>query len=197
MKHLFLGLCATLTLALPLAAHADDTANNMYAPEHCEFSAHFPESPYTTRKCDGGNKDRCYDQVSFTRVFDMRTTVNFRLICNPISTEVRGQYNGEVMKATLKAMTKKSVVSEYSTSYSEEESYKMAGLVGEGKVGRTPTIYIAQLWIGDKSALSVEAELIGDINEPADQLFSSVLRKIGHKATLDKAEKDAEATKSD
>ncbi len=85
------------------------------------------------------------------------------------------------MKATLRAMTKKSVIKEFETSYREEDGYKQAGLVGEGKVGRTPTIYIAQLWIGENSAFSVESELIGQINDGADGLFSSVLRSIRFK----------------
>jgi len=179
-----------LLLLIPSVASAQST----YGPEFCDFSITFPEQPYTTQRCEGEENERCYDLMSFTQVFEMSTTVNFRVICNPIEPSVRAQYSGEVMQATLRAMTSKTVVSEYNTNFSEEEHYKMAGLVGEGQVGRTPTIYIAQLWIGDKSAFSVEAELIGDINEPADQLYSNVLRSIGHKDDLAKraeAEKDA------
>ena len=54
-------------------------------------------------------------------------------------------------------------------------------LVGEGHVGRTPTIYIAQLWISPRSALSVEAELIGEPNDAADTLFSTVLKSVHFK----------------
>ena len=49
-------------------------------------------------------------------------------------------------------------------------------------VGRTSTIYIAQLWIGKKSAFSVEAEVIGEGVDDADKLFSDILRSIGPKA---------------
>lgn len=165
-----------IALLMPSFALAED--QNTYSPEFCDFSIDFPDQPYKVRRCDEDNPNRCYDLVSFTQVFDMTTTVNFRVICNPISASVRKQYSGEVMQATLRAMTKSSVVQEFDTSYTEENGYKLAGLVGEGQVGRTPTLYIAQLWIGDNSAFSVEGELIGEINDGADELFSSTLRSI-------------------
>lgn len=173
-------------LALFLLIPSVASAQSIYGPEFCDFAITFPEQPYETKRCEGENSERCYNMISFTKVFEMSTTVNFRVICNPISKDVREQYSGEVMAATLRAMTKKTVAKQFDTSFSEEENYKMAGLVGEGMVGRTPTIYIAQLWIGDRSAFSVEAELIGNINQPADQLYSDVLRSIGHKDDLAK-----------
>lgn len=163
-----------------------------YAPDFCEFSVTFPSEPYKSRKCeDKGAKSGCYDLVSYTQVYDMASTVNFRIICNPIGDEVLKAYSPEVMQATLRAMTKNSVVQEFNTSFREEDHYKQAGLVGEGLTGRTPTIYIAQLWIGEKSALSVEAELIGEPMEGADSLFRDVLASVGHKDDV-AAVKDAE-----
>lgn len=159
-----------------------------YSPEFCEFTATFPEEPYKSRKCEDDGGERCYDLVSYTKVFDLDTTVNFRVICNKVSEEVHANYSGQIMEATLKAMTEDTVVKTFNTSFREEENFKQAGLVGEGKVGRTPTIYIAQLWIGKKSALSVQAELIGDSADEADQLFSDVLRSIGLKTDKEEEE---------
>lgn len=179
-----------LFMLLPAAAFAQEEntilnnkapLSSTYAPDFCEFSVTFPSEPYTSRNCEGENGDRCYDLISYTQVYEMSSTVNFRVICNPIGEEVLKAYSPEVMMATLKAMTKNSVVEEYNTSFRDEEKYKQAGLVGEGLVGRTPTIYIAQLWIGEKSALSVEAELIGEPMEDADTLFRNVLASAGHK----------------
>lgn len=182
---------------LTSAAQAGEPST--YSPDFCEFTATFPEEPYTSRKCEDDTENRCYDLVSYTQVFDLDTTVNFRVICNKISEEVHANYSGQIMEATLKAMTEDTVVKTFNTSFREEENFKQAGLVGEGKVGRTPTIYIAQLWIGKKSALSVQAELIGDSAEAADQLFSDVLRSIGPKTNKDeetvKDEKSAEDEK--
>jgi hypothetical protein len=80
------------------------------------------------------------------------------------------------MEATLRAMTDRSVVQTFDTTFREESGFKQAGLVGEGQSGRTPTIYIAQLWIGKTSAFSVEAELIGEAGEGAEILFRDILR---------------------
>lgn len=153
-----------------------------YAPEFCEFSITFPEDPYKTRKCDDeAAEKRCYQQISYTRVFDMASTVNVTAICNPVGEDIRKEYSGDVMKATLRAMTRDNVVEAFDLSFREEEGYKQAGLVGEGKMGQTPTLYIAQLWIGEKSAFSLEAELIGAENEVADGLFSEILKSVKYK----------------
>ena len=168
-----------LLLLLPTMAFAAEPS--IYSPEFCNFEITFPEAPYKTQRCEEDNQ--CYEQISFTKVFiEQNATVNFRVICNPIGKEIKDTYSGEVMRATLRAMTQRSVVDTFKTSYREEELYKQAGLVGQGTSGRTDTLYIAQLWIGDQSALSVEAELIGEASDDADALFSDVLRSVGVKA---------------
>ena len=191
-----------LLLILPVAAYAAEDEEgklHTYSPDFCEFTISFPSEPYTSRRCENElSKDRCYDLVSYTQVYDLSSTVNFRVICNPVGDDVIKSYSEEVMKATLRAMTKKSVVSEYNTSFREEESgkYKQAGLVGEGLSGRTPTIYIAQLWIGEKSAFSLEAELIGEPDEGPDELFRNVLMSVGHQDDIDVTE-DGNVDKGD
>lgn len=188
-----------LFLLLPSLAFAQEDegdAASVYSPEFCEFSVTFPSEPYKSRRCDKQADNKCYDLISFTQVYEMSSTVNFRVICNPIGEEIKAAYSPEVMKATLKAMTKQSVVQEFNTSYREEENYKQAGLVGEGLVGRTPTIYVAQLWIGEKSALSVEAELIGEPMDEADGLFSNVLKSVGVKTAPPEEAEDDEGSEN-
>ena len=119
-----------------------------YSPDFCEFTITFPDEPYSARRCEDEAKTRCYDLVSYTQVYEMSATVNFRVICNPVDESVYEDYSAEIMEATLRAMTKDTVISEYNSAFREEEDYKQAGLAGEGKVGRMPMIYIAQLWIG-------------------------------------------------
>lgn len=185
-------------LLIPTLSYAEEKAPSTYGPDFCEFSITFPSEPYKVRRCEDELKnERCYDLVSYTQVYELSSTVNFRVICNPIGDEILEAYSPEVMQATLKAMTKKSVVQEFNTSFREEKKFKQAGLVGEGLVGRTPTIYIAQLWIGEKSALSVEAELIGEPMPEADTLFRDVLITVGHKddiaaASASEDEEDAQ-----
>ena len=133
----------------------------------------FPDEPLTSRRCEDPEKTRCYDLVSYTQVYEMASTVNFRIICNPVDESLYDEYSAQVMEATLRAMTKRSVVDEFNSAFREEDGYKQAGLVGEGKVGSMPTIYIAQLWIGKQSVMSVEAELIGEAHNAADKRLRS------------------------
>ncbi|MGB4106918.1 MAG: hypothetical protein WBK55_03885 [Alphaproteobacteria bacterium] len=165
-------------LLLTFNAMAEDKTPSTYSPPTCDFSVTFPSSPYTTRKCDDADNKKCYDMVSYTKVYDMESTVNFRIICNPIDESVYTQYSAEVMEATLRAMTNRSVVKTYDTSFRTEDGYKQAGLVGEGQSGTLSTIYIAQLWIGHASALSVEAEMIGGEHDDADKLLSEILKSV-------------------
>ncbi len=159
-------------------AMAEDKNPFTYSPPTCDFSVTFPTSPYTARKCDGEDKTKCYDMTSYTKVYDMESTINFRVTCNVIDKAVYAQYSAEVMEATLRAMTNRSVVKTFDTSFRTEEGYKQAGLVGEGQSGTLPTIYIAQLWIADGSAMSVEAEMIGGEHEDADKLLSEILKSV-------------------
>lgn len=174
---LAIALCA-----LPARAEQEMTPVT-YSPPPCEFSVTFPDEPYKRQECgDESKKETCVEKISYTQVYEMASTVNFRLSCNPIGAEVIENYSKEVMEATLKAMTKDTVVKTFESSSREEEGYKQAGLVGEGKSGTMPTIYIAQLWIGKKSAMSVEAEMIGEPNKEADKLFSDILKSVRYTA---------------
>jgi hypothetical protein len=193
-------LAALLVLVSTPAFAAPDTTNDepkvpaTYSPPHCEFAVTFPSAPYTSRRCDDENdSNKCYDLISFTQVYDMESTVNFRVTCNPIDTSVYEYYSAEVMEATLRAMTNRSVVKTFDTSFRTEDGFKQAGLVGEGKSGTLPTIYIAQLWIGRGSAFSVEAEMIGESHEKADILLSEILKSVHYLTDEEKKAKNADA----
>lgn len=163
---------------------------HIYSPEHCDFTIGFPEEPVVTNKCDGGiNKNECYDQVFYTQTFNLDATVNFRVICNKIGQDIKDKYNKDIMQATLKEMTKNSVVETIQTTYHEDEQnrYRIAGLVAEGKVGLVPSIFIAQMWLGQNSAFSVEAEMIGDAYIESDALFRDIMRSISYKDELQDA----------
>ena len=191
-KNIFFSLCTLCSLWLvfsfPVFAQEEAPVDEKtaekpdpaltYSPDFCEFSVTFPDAPYTSRRCEDEEKTRCYDLVSYTQVYEMSATVNFRIICNPVDPSVYKDYSAEVMQGTLRAMTRQTVTQEINSAFREEDGYKQAGLVGEGRAGRTPMIYIAQLWIGRQSAFSVEAELIGVAHEAADTLFGDILKSV-------------------
>tara|TARA_X000001036_G_C20676820_1_gene804495 strand:+ start:311 stop:904 length:594 start_codon:yes stop_codon:yes gene_type:complete len=159
-------------------AEKEDTSHR-YAPDFCDFEVTFPDEPDTKEQCN--DKDQCYDRLSFTKVYGITASVNFRFICNPISESVYDDYGEKIMMTTLRSMTLRTVAKELNGTFREDDKFKQAAIVGEGIVGRTPMIYIAQMWIGKNSAMTVEAELIGDEHQDAEKLFTDILRTIHHK----------------
>lgn len=158
-----------------------------YAPAHCDFSASFPEEPFKRVQCKDESEKECFEQLIYTQVFALDSSVNFRVICNPADEGAYDKYSAAVMETTLKAMTRDNYVKIIDSSFREDKGYKQAGLVAEGERGVSSKIYIAQLWIGQKSVMSVEAELVGAPNDEADALFSHLLEGV---RPADKNQKD-------
>lgn len=156
---------------------AEEEAIPSPLPDFCEFDISFPEDPERTERCDE-NGEQCFEEITYTKTYELSSSVKFRVSCNPVNETIQSYYTEQTMLQTLDAMTKRSIVESYKTSYREEETYRQAGLVGTGRVGRTPMIYIAQLWIGQNSALSLEAEIVGEEHHEGDALFSDVLRSV-------------------
>lgn len=159
-----------------------------YSPNYCQFTANFPEEPYITRKCDGETKDTCFDLISYTKVFDLSTTINVEIICNPSTPEMYEEFTPQVMEDTVRAMTKDTVIEAYEIKGIQEKYYRQTGLLGRGRKGLNDSIYIAQLWIADHSIMSVEAELIGEQSSQSDQHFAQILRGIGYTQDIEKTE---------
>jgi len=200
MKNLILT-AIFLTFLLPANAFAQSATSeetvpymplppkemtHIYSPDMCEFTAGFPEEPLISERCDGGeNKDECYNQASFTRTFGITSTVDVKVICNEVDAGIKNKYKEDIMIKTLEAMSAATIDEQYNVNYSEDEQgrYKMANLVGEVTVGMSSGIYLAQMWIGDRSAMTVEAQLIGDPLEESDAMFRDILRSIRFKDT--------------
>lgn len=192
-----LAFCALFLLSFPSFAQdeepAQDVQENAYTPPKfdlaeyessgepyqdafCEFRITFPQEPEVRYRCEDEEKTRCYNEATFTKVFDLASSLRVRAICNPVSADVKDAYSGEVMQKTLVKLTEKTVTKTFDTSFGEEESFKIASLVGEGMMGRTPSLFVAQLWIGTQSAFSIEAELVGEQLEEPDLMFSKILK---------------------
>lgn len=162
--------------------------SHIYSPPPCEFTAGFPEEPFIKEVCDGGESgDECYNQVSYTATFGLSATVDVKVICNAIDEGIKEKYDKSVMVKTLEAMSGQSIENQYDVNYTEDEDgrFKMAGLVGDIMVGMSPGIYIAQMWIGEKSAMTAELQLIGDPVEEGDAMFRDILRSIRYNGDND------------
>jgi hypothetical protein len=169
-----------LAMTFPIIQTAE-AKDFVYSPEGCQFSITFPEEPVISKRCDQGDTGKCYDLVSFSQVYDLEASVNFRVICNPVADSVYDQYSKEIMTGVLQSMSKGTMVESANSSFREEPQYKQAGLAGEGKIGKASMIYIAQLWIAENSAFSLEGELVGEQDDRADQLFANILRTVSYK----------------
>ena len=155
-----------------------------YSPPPCEFIAGFPEEPHVERRCDGGeNGDECYDRVSYVATFGLSATVDVKVICNAVDQGIKDKYDKDIMIKTLEAMSSDTIENQYEVNYNEDEQgrFKTASVIGEITVGMSPGIYMSQMWIGDVSAMTVEAVLIGDPIEAADAMYRDILRSIQYK----------------
>ena len=176
-RYLALALCA-LVFALPAwAAEGGDSFVGPFAAP-CEFSISFPEKPYVTHRCKGRSGSECYDILTYTRVFDLANAVTVRATCNPVDAAAAGQFSESAMRATLESMVSRKSIGQYDLKFSERDGARSGTLFGEGVKGVTPTLYVAQLWLGQASLLTVEGELTGEANADSDSLFTNILKSI-------------------
>lgn len=160
-----------------VGAERKQEPSGVFAPS-CDFEISFPEKPYITHRCKGKSGSECYDIMTYSRVFDLSNAVTVRVTCNPVSPDMASRLSEDSMKATLEAMVGRKSIGQYDLKFSEGDGARSATLFGEGVKGITPTLYVAQLWLGPASLLTVEAELTGDSNSQADSLFSDILKSI-------------------
>lgn len=175
---------ALITAALAMTSGPSFAQEYTYAPDYCEFSATFPEEPHINKACEPDDPTACYDLVSFTKVFDMVSTVQVDIICNPSTEEVYNSLDEEKMKATVINMTKDTVLQTHEVGARDAGGYRHAGLVGLSRLGMDDSLFIAQLWSGKKSMMSVKAQLIGQQMDETDELLAKILRGIGHIETM-------------
>ena len=198
----------TLLLLIPVSAMAQDASENSpsapsapvlmqtphkleskkYSPDYCEFTANFPEEPIVNNYCEKeDDPTTCYNLISYTKVLELASTINVEIICNPATPEMFAEFTPAVMEDTVNEMTKKNTVEIYDINTREEEGYRQTGLIGKGRKGLDDTIFLSQLWISEKSIMSVEAEMSGVQTDEADHLFADILKSIGYKKEIEAA----------
>lgn len=155
-----------------------DVASSRFAPDFCDFEITFPEAPIVAQKCvpDSG----CFEVHSYTMVYDLQTTVDVSVTCNPSTPDAYKQYSEGVMKAALAGMVEDKGLTSHEVRYQtlKDEQVKNAAITGAGMTGRSEKIYSGQLWIGPNSVFSVQAELIGSAHTDADKSFGDIMASI-------------------
>lgn len=174
-------------LALPLVAQAEEY---IYAPDDCEFSVTFPDEPYISERCDPSDPTRCERVTSFTRVYDLDATLSFNVVCKPLPPNAYDRFTQELMRTTVIAMSRAANLEGFDTDFSEVDGTKIAILIGTGVTssGRDDIIYTSQFWVGQRSSLTLEAEVRGSYVEEADALFAHILQSVSARGNHDQGE---------
>jgi len=149
-----------------------------YRQPGCEFEIVFPKAPYTTRRCNPELPDNCELMTSYTQVFDLSATLNFYVSCKPVEESVASQFTQDIMQTPLLARAGASRLQTQETAYDQNDNARMAALLGAGKAGsgNGDLLYVSQIWVGKKSIMTIEGELIGSANDEADIMFADILR---------------------
>ncbi len=180
-----------LVLPLMLLAMPAQAEPFTYAPEGCEFTITFPSEPFIGRKCAPDKPKQCHDIVSYTKVFEVTASLNLQVVCSPAEDKMYERYSGDVMKTTLIAMAGRGKLEEYETGFKDMQIFKMAYILGYGKKGEQDLIYNGQLFIGQTSVFSLEADIVGDYVDGADALFADILQSVRLKNPPAEAQSDA------
>lgn len=172
------GLAFLLFLVISMLSFPSEAADYTYTPEDCDFRMTFPEKPLYETRCNPENPLQCYQVANFNRVYALDSSVRITATCNPAEEKMLERYSGEVMEFTLEAMAK-DAVSDYQTSFADHGNAKEAILLGARNMqDGTEKIYMAQLWIGKTSILTVEAEVTGGESQDSDSLFINIMKSI-------------------
>jgi hypothetical protein len=151
----------------------------VYAPDNCDFQVTFPDAPVKNRRCPEGPGRPCYDLTSYTMVYDLSTTVDVSVTCNPSAGGNNFErYNEQVMRAALEGMIDRRNIETYEIGFQQYETVRSATLTGSGKSGRQDKIYTAQIWVGPKSVFTMQAELVGGAHPNADAVFRDILKSL-------------------
>ncbi|MCB9991655.1 MAG: hypothetical protein H6867_09875 [Rhodospirillales bacterium] len=175
--RLLLSTLLLMVLSLPAMAEGF-----VYSPEGCEFQITFPSEPQVTRRCHDKVADKCALMTSYTEVISLDATLNFYVSCRSSEKNYREDFSPDLMRTSLLARPDVDRLEVYDINFQESDQAVMGSLLGAGPSpnGNDPMIYVAQLWVGDASVFSLEAELIGPQSEEADQHFANILRSLHH-----------------
>lgn len=169
---IFLSLLITSPYALAQEPY-------VYHPGGCDFEATFPKKPDLKRRCPSDPDQDCFQVAQFTKIFAANAMVNVEVSCTPVSQDMLTKYDQEVMTNVLKGLLRQqNLKSMPEAVYNETDFARIVAASAVKRSGFTDKIYVAQLWAGDQSIMTLEAEAGGVENKQADQLFANILRSI-------------------
>lgn len=157
--------------------------SGLFAPDYCDFEITFPETPAIAQNCV--KEDDCFRINRYTMVYDLQTSIDITATCNPSTPENYKRYTDPVIKAALTGMIDSRRLSEHQMKSSDHgkgaAAYRIGSISGVGMTGAQEKIYSGQLWIGQNSVFTIQAELIGLEHPEADKAFAAILSSLKYK----------------
>jgi hypothetical protein len=183
LLKLFFSL-ALFLIIVPNYGHANEY---VVTRDFCEFEITVPGEPVTQRMCSDVEPNRCKDVTTFTHVFGLDSTVNFMFSCSKGDSDTIEKYTEDIMRAVIASHVASKRLDEYQTDYQLSENIKKAFVIGSGVKGQSQLLYLAQIWVGASSILTLEGEVIGEAFEDADRMFSEIINSTRLKGNPDNA----------
>lgn len=176
--------------------------SHTYSPQGCETEVSFPQAPQIQRKCSTGAKvNDCTDVVTYrvqrnnTSPFTLKqeknqhhddlpaSSLNIRVTCQIYAPERLNSFTDEVLKSALDQMLKEQ---NYETTRDIDietvSDIRHASSISMGRQNGLDHIYTGQIWKGQKSLFTIEAQLVGPENEELIQRFFEILRSTHPKS---------------
>ena len=189
MKSLPL-FCLAIAFSTPVLS-----APYIYGPDSCEFQITFPEKPFIEKKCTQNVMD-CAEVVTFTKAVGLESSTNFRVTCNPISPTDVTKYTADIIKETLNQLVQSNHLEPYNSESFEKDGYKSASTISLSQRDGKPLIYNGQIWVGQKSIFTIEAEMLGAQNHEIEKTFAYIMKNTYPKAFSPEKESERDKVKS-
>lgn len=179
-------------IGTPHAASAADKPYT-YAPETCDFTITFPSPPAQQKRCDNNDNKNCYTVLSYNHVVSDKSAINVRYECKPWTEEKFAIVNILDMRAMADRLGTTARVTPFSTKTDSQKKYKSATFTGfDQPKDADERLYIGQIWMSEKSFLTVEIENIGPQDKKADKIIADLLKSLRPKQNLLPKEKEKE-----
>lgn len=177
-----MALIRTTALSLFLIGATFSTAQAepfVYAPENCDMRVGFPEKPFIEKKCvTHADKQECTDVVTYKKVVPPEASVTFRITCVEYPKSELETYTPEIVEKTLNKLLKDQGLEAYDiqseTVDNMQRSTSMS--IGTNDDG-VAYMYSGQIWIGEKSLFTLEANMKGPQEKSVEETFVSILRE--------------------
>lgn len=151
----------------------------VYAPENCDMRVGFPERPIIEKKCvTHAEKQECTDVVTYKKIIPPHSSVTFRVTCVEYPKAELETYTPEIVEKTLNKLLKDQGLEPFDIQSETVDNIQRSTSMSIGTDDEgTAYMYSGQIWIGDKSLFTLEANMKGPQEKSVEETFVSILRE--------------------